>query len=89
MLAPPNVTVQSYDELYILPAFNPDLESGDLPESVARLRALIGLADAVIISSPEYARGMAGSLKNMLDWLVGALELPGKLERDGIRFDIS
>jgi chromate reductase len=78
LLAPAGVTVRRYDELDALPAFNPDLESSDLPEPVARLRALIGQADAIVISSPEYARGMAGSLKNMLDWLVGALEFPGK-----------
>jgi chromate reductase len=79
LLAPPAVTMERYLELDTLPAFNPDLEEGgDLPAPVARLRALIGQADAVVISSPEYARGMAGALKNMLDWLVGALEFPGK-----------
>jgi NAD(P)H-dependent FMN reductase len=78
LLAPPAVTVRRYLELDALPAFNPDLESGDPPAPVARLRALIGQADAIVISSPEYARGMAGALKNMLDWLVGALEFPGK-----------
>ncbi len=78
LLAPPGITVQRHDELDRLPAFNPDLENGDLPESVARLRGLIGQADAIVISSPEYAHGMAGALKNMLDWLVGALEFPGK-----------
>jgi chromate reductase len=78
LLTPPGVTVQRYRELDALPAFNPDLESGELPEPVARLRSLIGRADAIVISSPEYARGMAGALKNMLDWLVGALEFPDK-----------
>lgn len=78
LLAPPGVTVRRYGELDALPAFNPDLESSALPRPVARLRALIGQADAIVISSPEYARGMAGALKNMLDWLVGALEFPHK-----------
>jgi chromate reductase len=78
MLAPPHVTVRRYGELELLPAFNPDLESGALPKPVARLRARVGQADAIIISSPEYARGMAGALKNLLDWLVGAVEFPGK-----------
>ena len=78
LLAPPEVTVRRYDELDRLPAFNPDLESGELPDVVGRLRTLIGEADALVVSSPEYARGMAGALKNMLDWLVGALEFPGK-----------
>src|ERR1700761_4195462 len=78
LLAPHGVTIHRYDGLDLLPAFNPDLESDDLPAAVAHLRGLIGQADAIVISSPEYARGMAGALKNMLDWLVGALEFPSK-----------
>ena len=31
-----------------------------------------------MISSPEYAHGIPGSLKNALDWLVSGVELPGK-----------
>jgi len=31
-----------------------------------------------LISSPEYARGVAGVMKNALDWLVGSQEFPGK-----------
>ena len=34
--------------------------------------------DGLLICSPEYAHGVAGSLKNALDWLVGSLEFPGK-----------
>src|SRR5262249_33937321 len=44
----------------------------------ADLRDRIGRADALLISSPEYAHGIPGSLKNALDWLVGSLEVPGK-----------
>jgi len=32
----------------------------------------------VLISSPEYAHGVPGVLKNMLDWLVSTGELVGK-----------
>jgi NAD(P)H-dependent FMN reductase len=35
-------------------------------------------ADAYIISSPEYAHGIPGVLKNALDWLVSCDELVGK-----------
>jgi NAD(P)H-dependent FMN reductase len=31
----------------------------------------------VIISSPEYAHGVPGVLKNALDWLVSGSEIPG------------
>jgi NAD(P)H-dependent FMN reductase len=35
-------------------------------------------ADAIVISSPEYAHGVPGTLKNMLDWLVSTGELVDK-----------
>jgi chromate reductase len=38
---------------------------------------MIGAADALLISTPEYAHGLPGSLKNALDWLVGSHEFPG------------
>jgi NAD(P)H-dependent FMN reductase len=31
-----------------------------------------------LISSPEYARGVAGVMKNALDWLVRSFEFPNK-----------
>ena len=34
--------------------------------------------DGLVISSPEYAHGIAGSMKNALDWLVSSVEFPGK-----------
>jgi NAD(P)H-dependent FMN reductase len=45
---------------------------------VAALRAAIGDADALLVTSPEYAHGMPGALKNALDWLVSATEPIGK-----------
>ena len=38
---------------------------------VARLRAQLIAADAVLIASPEYAHGISGVMKNALDWIVG------------------
>jgi chromate reductase len=77
-LAPAGVTIARYDGLGDLPHFNPDVEARALPAPVAALRALVAQADALVISSPEYAHGVPGSLKNALDWLVGGVELPGK-----------
>jgi chromate reductase, NAD(P)H dehydrogenase (quinone) len=76
-LAPTGVTVQFYGELAALPAFNPDLLD-DEPAAVTRLREQIAGADGLLISSPEYARGVAGSLKNALDWLVSGSEFVAK-----------
>jgi chromate reductase, NAD(P)H dehydrogenase (quinone) len=77
LLAPPEVVVEHYDQIGELPHFNPDLED-HLPESVVDLRRLVGHADGLLISCPEYARGIPGSFKNMLDWLVASVEFPGK-----------
>jgi chromate reductase, NAD(P)H dehydrogenase (quinone) len=77
-LAPPDVTIELYRELGELPHFNPDFDNERLPVIVAEFRALIGAIDGVLISSPEYARGVPGTLKNALDWLVGSFEFPNK-----------
>jgi NAD(P)H-dependent FMN reductase len=66
-----------YEGLAGLPHFNPDYdeEGATPPPPVAELRSLLAAADGILISSPEYAHGVPGSLKNALDWLVsdGAL----------------
>lgn len=77
-LAPAGVDVIRYNGLADLPHFNPDVESNGLPAPVAQLRSLVARADALVISSPEYAHGVPGSLKNGLDWLVSGVEFPGK-----------
>ena len=45
---------------------------------MARLRAALARCDALIVSSPEYAHGVPGSLKNALDWLVSGPEMVEK-----------
>jgi len=42
------------------------------------LRSAVGLANGLLISSPEYAHGVPGTLKNALDWLVSSSEFPGR-----------
>jgi NAD(P)H-dependent FMN reductase len=78
MLAPPSMAVTRFDGLDTLPYFNADLEAEAPPASVLAWRAAIGAADGLLICSPEYARGVAGVLKNALDRLVGAAEFPDK-----------
>ena len=74
-LAPGTVEVSIYRELEMLPPFNPDLDNGPAPAAVIRFRAALKACDAVLISSPEYAHGVPGVLKNALDWVVGSGEL--------------
>ena len=78
MLAPAGVAIELFEGIGDLPHFNPDLESEALPPVVAAFRARIGAAEGLLISCPEYARGIPGSFKNALDWLVGSAEFPGK-----------
>ncbi|MDA8747276.1 NAD(P)H-dependent oxidoreductase [Litoreibacter sp.] len=53
-----------------LPLYDGDLEdAGGIPASVQILSDQIGKADAIIISSPEYNKGISGVLKNALDWV--------------------
>jgi NAD(P)H-dependent FMN reductase len=81
LLAPASVEVMIYAGLANLPHFNPDLDreldAPTLPAQVRELRSRVAAADALLISSPEYAHGVPGSLKNALDWLVGGSEMPG------------
>jgi len=77
-VAPSGVDIIIYEGLGALPHFNPDLDGNKPPQSVLELRYEVGLADALLISSPEYAHGVPGCLKNALDWLVASGEFPGK-----------
>jgi len=77
-LAPKAMELQIYGWLGQLPLFNPDDEIDPLPASVQALRAAVGASDALVIACPEYAHGIPGGFKNLLDWLVGSLEFPGK-----------
>ena len=69
-----------YAALGSLPAFNPDREEGAvrLPPAVTRWKTALATADMLLISTPEYAHGIPGALKNALDWVVGSGELVGK-----------
>ena len=77
-LASDAVEVSIYRGLAEIPPFNPDLDGDSAPEAVARFRAALQACDAVLLSSPEYAHGVPGVLKNALDWVVGSGELVDK-----------
>ncbi len=77
LIAPETMTVTLYTGLPDLPPFNPDQDNADIP-AVLDFRRRLVQADGVLISSPEYAHGVSGVLKNALDWVVGSGELNGK-----------
>jgi chromate reductase, NAD(P)H dehydrogenase (quinone) len=64
------VEIEIYNELSLLPHFNPDLDKGQAPEIVERLRNKIRSADGVLICTPEYVFSLPGALKNAIEWCV-------------------
>ena len=55
---------------YPLPAYDADLEEeAGLPASATELKALFDGADGLLLACPEYNGGIAGPLKNVLDWV--------------------
>ena len=70
-LAPDSVTCVLYDGVGRIPPFNPDDDHDPLPSAVAELRDLVHRSDAIVLSTPEYAGALPGSLKNLLEWLIG------------------
>lgn len=74
---PANVEFTIYDGLDRLPHFNPDIND-EASASVRDFRARLAAAHGVLVSTPEYARGVPGVLKNALDWIVSSGELVDK-----------
>jgi chromate reductase len=66
--APEGVEVALYGGLESLPPYNEDRDTDVPPAPVRELRKLIGEADAVLISTPEYNGTMPGHLKQAVDW---------------------
>jgi chromate reductase len=62
--------VTVYGGLGGLPIFNPDDEGERTPPDARTLIDAVTASDGVVVSSPEYAHGVPGGLKNALDWLV-------------------
>ena len=76
--APPDCRVTVYGGLGGLPIFNPDDEGERTPPDARALIDAVMASDGVIVSSPEYAHGVPGGLKNALDWLVSRDAAVGK-----------
>jgi NAD(P)H-dependent FMN reductase len=68
---PENISYHIYQDMGKLPHFNPPAINEAVPDIVQELYRQTNEADAIIICTPEYAFGVPGSLKNLLDWTVG------------------
>ncbi len=67
-LAPDGTDVEIFDGLRGLPHFDADVELEGDPDPVAAFKQAIVDADALLIATPEYNRGVPGVLKNAIDW---------------------
>ena len=63
-----------YDGLLDLANFNPDTQ-GNEPDTALELKNYALISDAFVFAIPEYAHGIPGAFKNMLDWLVTSGEM--------------
>lgn len=59
-----------YQEITSLPFFEPGLPGDPVPEPVSALKNRIRLADAILITTPEYVFSIPAVLKNLLEWMV-------------------
>lgn len=66
--APEGVEVELWDGIGELPLYDQDLEDGDVPAPVRRLRRDWAAADAILFATPEYNGSVPGGLKNAVDW---------------------
>src|ERR671928_1323243 len=65
----PGVELELWNELAEVPPYVEDADLEPAPAAVARLRAAVADADAVLIATPEYNSSIPGQLKNALDWV--------------------
>ncbi len=67
-VAPEGVEFELWEGIGDLPLYDQDLESGEVPAPVARLREEWAAADAILFATPEYNGSVPGVLKNAVDW---------------------
>jgi chromate reductase len=79
-MMPAGMEFRIYEGLASLPHFSPDLDGDESQslEAVREWREELRAADAIVLCTPEYARGVPGSLKNVLDWVVSSGEFMNK-----------
>jgi chromate reductase, NAD(P)H dehydrogenase (quinone) len=67
-MLPADVELELFDGLKAVPPYDEDDDVEPAPAAVARLRAAIAGADAILFATPEYNSSIPGQLKNALDW---------------------
>lgn len=64
----------THADIHELPLFA-DLPERATPQLVSDFKALVAGAEAVVVTTPEYAHNLPAALKNALEWLVAGGEL--------------
>jgi len=59
-----------YQDLKILPHFDPELSTDNPPNAVVDFRNAIDNADGILICTPEYVFSIPSGLKNAIEWCV-------------------
>ena len=67
-LAPEDLEIRIFDGVGEVPLFDADVEKEGDPEGVTALKEAIGAADGLLLVTPEYNHGVAGVMKNLVDW---------------------
>ena len=78
-LAPEGMEIDFFD-LANIPLYNADVEAEGDPEGVKEFKDAIKRVDGLLIATPEYNHGVAGVMKNAIDW---ASRPPKKAPLDG------
>jgi chromate reductase len=65
-----DMKIDLYEDISLLPHFNPDLDKEMAPQAVEQFRHRIQEADGILICTPEYVFSLPGSLKNALEWTI-------------------
>ncbi|WP_316832421.1 NADPH-dependent FMN reductase [Pedobacter aquatilis] len=77
-LLPGDYSLTLFENISLLPHFNPDLDNELTPDLVSAFRQNITKADGILFCTPEYAMGLPGTFKNAIDWTVTTASLSKK-----------
>src|SRR3954469_618343 len=61
--------LELWEGLKEIPPYDEDDDVEPAPAAVARMRAAVAGADALLFATPEYNASVPGQLKNAVDWL--------------------
>ena len=66
-----NMTI--YNDLKLLPHFDPERSVTNPPQEIVAFRATIEKSDGIIICAPEYIFSIPSGLKNAIEWCISTV----------------